>query len=605
MSGRSGELLATLLVSVALWAAAFACLNHVNPKFTITDDGVRDQLLARDCVELGRCHTVGPAASVPGFFQGAAWVDLLVAVRLAGGDEAAARTVVLVLLTLAVAILFQTLWHWLRPSIALPAAFLLLAALCLDEYPSQLINPSVAVFPDTLTCLGLLAYGLSAQPRYLMIAAFALGLALGVHTGSLSLIPSFLMIATLAHPRPVGSAWLATSLVLGTYMATSSTAVIANLHSLTSSMHLLPVVGTMVGLVVCAMWCGPRFRRLSWEARAWVVLVITLSPVAAGLLWLVFWQQHSFGFTYLHPALTPAAVLGGALLVAPFRHLRGPSSLQWIPSGAAVAGLAVIGWVLTSGHKREMWSVADARAIAAQASAQGWQHEDLIFRTQSVDCRELVVGMSLAAPAPTRARRESRQQLQIARVPSAAAASLGDLGHVVALCDGNIAMLRTIDSWMLQTGDRSCLQPVAGTEAGVCSIVSQDRGDAFDPDRFLFLSRSFPEIHNLELPLPYREVYEIPLFAESGQSRDLTVLDSSSNSACSWRITRVEGLAYDGKLPAVHIRLHAGDEIHGKLVLEKPFGTSECRNNTLSRRYPPCLLEMAPTDPLLPFLEAR
>jgi hypothetical protein len=37
-----------ILLSVAVAVIAFAWLNHVNPEFSVTDDGVRDQLMARD-----------------------------------------------------------------------------------------------------------------------------------------------------------------------------------------------------------------------------------------------------------------------------------------------------------------------------------------------------------------------------------------------------------------------------------------------------------------------------------------------------------------------------------------------------------------------------
>src|SRR5437870_365383 len=97
-----------ILLTIGVVGVAFAWLNHVNPVFPIWNDGVRDQLLARDCVELGHCRLIGATASVPGFYQGAVWIDLLVAVRLLGGDTAAARTVVLALLALGVGTLFLT-----------------------------------------------------------------------------------------------------------------------------------------------------------------------------------------------------------------------------------------------------------------------------------------------------------------------------------------------------------------------------------------------------------------------------------------------------------------------------------------------------------------
>ncbi len=99
-----------IVSAVCVTLVAWAWLDHINPAFPITDDGVRDQLLARDCVELGRCRLIGASASVTGFHHGAAWIDLLAAVRLLGGGTVAARRSVLWLLALSVGTLFVTVW---------------------------------------------------------------------------------------------------------------------------------------------------------------------------------------------------------------------------------------------------------------------------------------------------------------------------------------------------------------------------------------------------------------------------------------------------------------------------------------------------------------
>jgi len=96
------------------------------------------------------------STSVSGFYQGAVRLDLLVAVRLLGRDQATARTVVLALLGLSAGTVFLAVWRWLRQSLALPASLFLVRSLSLDAYPSQLINPSASAFPDVLTAAGLL-----------------------------------------------------------------------------------------------------------------------------------------------------------------------------------------------------------------------------------------------------------------------------------------------------------------------------------------------------------------------------------------------------------------------------------------------------------------
>src|SRR5438067_12704611 len=104
----------------------FSWLNHLNPPVLLSDDSIRNQLLARDCTDLGRCHLVGEAASLRGFYQGVLWPDLLIAVRLVGGDTTTERVVVLALMAASVTTGIGVAWQWLRRSVALQAAVLLI-----------------------------------------------------------------------------------------------------------------------------------------------------------------------------------------------------------------------------------------------------------------------------------------------------------------------------------------------------------------------------------------------------------------------------------------------------------------------------------------------
>src|ERR1043166_9120164 len=97
--------LVPIVLAISIGGAAFTWLNNLKPFFLPWDDVIRDQLLARDCTDLGQCHLIGASASLAGFYQGAVWPDLLVAVRLLGGDIETQKTVVLVLLALSVATL--------------------------------------------------------------------------------------------------------------------------------------------------------------------------------------------------------------------------------------------------------------------------------------------------------------------------------------------------------------------------------------------------------------------------------------------------------------------------------------------------------------------
>jgi hypothetical protein len=581
----------------------FLWLNHSNPPFLMNDDSIRDQLLVRDCTELGRCHLIGAPTSVPGVHQGAVWLDLLIAVRLLGGDTATERTVVLALLAASVATLFIVVWHWLRPSLALPAGALLAGALSLDTYPSLLINPSPSAFADVLCAAALLCFGLSGRLRFLLASTFALAIAINVHVGSVSLVFPLLAVAGLASSRPWRAIPAALAVFAATYVITSSAALRANVIGLMDHSRLVPALAAGLIVTLLAVPLGARFRRLSWQARAWTIGILSVLPFALGLLWLLWWEQHPFGITYLHPIVGPAATLIAALLVLPF-ELGGRSygAIRWIPTAGSIAAAALVAlgvWepkLASRAPAWSAWSVADARSIAEHAARRGWTFEDLVFRLQGGDCRELLAGISMMAPPPGSPPKPGRRQLQVVRVPPGAPAP--DAGDVIPLGGTAVAVMREVESWLQPEGTRACRVPLGSAGPAQCSSASDRAAEAFSPERFSFISRSFPEIQRLDLPQPYVARYEIPLAPTLGERRIFRVEDRD-RSACGWRITRADGVQVEGELPSARVVLHADAEAgSGLLVIEKPFGTSACQPSEIDRRYPPCVFETAPGDPL-------
>ena len=115
------------------------------------------------------------------------------------------------------------------------------------------------------------------------------------------------------------------------------------------------------------------------------------------------------------------------------------------------------------------------------------------------------------------------------------------------------------------------------------------------PERFLFISRSFPETHALDLAPPYTATYEIPVAPRVGETRDLMIADADTDAG--WRITRVDGVRVEGSMPSGRVRLHADSANAALVVLEKPF-VERTSTGDIDRRYPPCLFELAPGDPL-------
>ena len=201
----------------------------------------------------------------------------------------------------------------------------------------------------------------------------------------------------------------------------------------------------------------------------------------------------------------------------------------------------------------------------------------------------------MMAPPPGSPPKPGRRQLQVFRVPPGAAGA--DAGDVIRLGGTTVAVVREVDSWLQPEGTRSCRVPLGTAGPAQCSGAGDRAAEAVAPERFLFISRSFPEIQRLDLAQPYVAQYEIPLAPTLGERRIFNVEDRD-RSACGWRITRADGVQVEGELPSARVVLHADANAGaGLLVIEKPFGTSACQPDEIDRRYPPCVFETVPGDP--------
>jgi hypothetical protein len=390
--------------------------------------------------------------------------------------------------------------------------------------------------------------------------------------------------------------------MLVTYFFTSSAALRANAMGLAEQGRLLPVFTAGVLIVIACASLARRFRLVPWEARAWIIGGILILPYAVASLWLVFAQEHHFAVIYLHPVLGPAAAFAAALIAVPFELLaRRGKALRWLPSAASLAGCAFLAAnpeaaALPERVQAHRWTLPETAAVTEAAMRRGWTFEDLVFRLQGDACRELLIGMSLVAPPPGAAAPPADRQLRVVKVAREHPALAGRDG-AISLGPTAVALIREIESWLRPARSRACRLPIGSGAPGLCAGATPRAQSAFVRERFLFVSRSYPEIHALDLPPPYLASYEIPLAPAAGQSRDFT-LTEPGRSDCIWHFTRAEGVRVEGPLPARRVRLHSDDGGPALLVVEKPFGTEACGPLDLDRRYPPCLLETPPDDPL-------
>ncbi len=597
---------------VAVGVCTYVWLAQLRTPFPIHGDGIRDQMTVRDCVELGRCHLAGAPASLSGehrIFQGAAWLDLLTAVRLLGGDTTTQITVILALDAVAAARTFIVVWHWLQPALALPAAYLVAKSIADGTQSASLLaNGSASALFEVMTAAGLLCYALSSRTRFLLVAAFAAALAVNVHLVAATLVPGLLLVAAWGRTssRDVLAAGACFAAV---YLVTSGAALAANLLALADrEWSILLLVAVVIVAVESAPRLGARFRALSVTMRAVVTGGVLVLPFAVASLWLIVIERHGFDSRYLHPIWGPKAVFEAALYCAPLLLLgkRHPA-LRWVPSVVTLCWMVARMWTsLPVPTAVPTWTLTNATTIGAAAASAGWSFEDLVFRLQGHACGELLQGIGMEGPRLNGSPPGEDVQLQVALLDSEPPSASGEY-TVVPLQQGQFAALRSVQSWMQPRGVELCRQSLDRAVPPTCEglrVSIAGHWTPFGPESvadarrnradFSFESRALVTLGPLVVP-PYVTRYRIPVQPRAGEVREVRLVDRGG-AGCRWEFVQADGLRLQNALPATHVRLGADNDGPGVLVIEKPFGVPSCPVDERELAYPPCVLETRPGE---------
>ncbi|HYD47063.1 MAG TPA: hypothetical protein VEB21_01880 [Terriglobales bacterium] len=475
---------------------------------------------------------------------------------------------------------------------AASAAVFFVVALSLYTPPSFLTAPSVAAFPDTIAVACLVHYALARRRRFLIAAAGVLAIGIGVHMASLSLVPAVFAITALAGRRPWSDMAIAATVLTLVYGLTSSGALFTNLRALDLG-AALPAVGGMLLASALVATFRPRFRSMARREQIVAIGVSLVSPFALVAIALSALTAHSVALFYVNPILAPVSVF----LAAIFGFDRSPAR-RWLLFG--LAGLALLP---RSDGEVVPWSDQDAARIADRAVARGWGFDDLKFHVQSAACRELVLGMSMALPRlpPNAAKRTRQLQVMLAEGDDSPLVS-ADVERV-DLAANRYALLREVESWLQVASLRVCHRPLSSGDPECMSASPRTSDSPGSGGSFLFANWAYPEIHSLEFRGPYVSSYEIPVAPRAGERRQIVLTDSAA-AGCGWQITRVDGMRVDRVLPADRVVIESARGQPASIWIAKTFGTAACESER-DRRYPPCLFESSPGDPIAILVEGR
>ncbi len=385
----------------------------------ITADTVRDLLLARRCGH-SPCLLVGPSTSVPGLYQGGAWIVHLALALAAGMSPMAILVLSAATLALGVWILLRTADALEPAGTAFPAA-LLLVALHLGpfSYWHYLWNPSLLLLPAAaflaLTCFAARTGSLAAYGA----AGIAAALAGQLHPVGFLLYPGLLAVLLLRPPRSGRSLAI---VVLGaglllSVVALSKDAVAAFLaeFSLASARQQLgigqrdPIDSRSLFLpLVALLGTGWSLRSPSPEARRTAAVLLATSVLPALLVAGAAWATDRTGAVrYLLPFL-PGLCIGAAITLRPLG--RRPVEWLWrrgIGLGTLAPLLLLFLLLLPNQVQQTGWTLDEAATVAASLDGQELQTlEEAAAAVRGPQAYHLLLGLSLDRPPARELQRE-------------------------------------------------------------------------------------------------------------------------------------------------------------------------------------------------------
>ena len=420
----------------------------------------------------------------------------------------------------------------------------------------QFWNPTLLPLPIAIFTWALVDHARTGRATTGVVAAIAAAVSCDLHLVCTSLVP-LLLVVNVASARRLGLANVLVLLafVLPLWFAAPNTWA-NNLEVLDErAPALLGVVlplATAVGLVLR----GPS-RKVGPGVRSAVVL-------GAMSAWFVVatWNGGLVG-RYLAPAL-PAAAIGLGWF---FQRMP----LDW----RGIARVCVGVWVITTvpkhaglGRRPEAgrWTLEDISRIGAALAENRWGGPSLWQRIGGLEGDELatLVAISREHPSP------AEGSMTITRVGRSELPPQAPTGwKVVELEGGDVAVLQPIRSALVRD------------QVEVCSFVEErmhacERGP-FVPDASVFQFPPLQALFGAVLPADDRFRLEFR-FEIDGTGMATPHVVEIVDADPHWRITKIEGVSFEGELPARRVTLRPSTG-KGRIVFAR--GRSRRRHSQL------------------------
>ncbi|RMG15691.1 MAG: hypothetical protein D6729_12185 [Deltaproteobacteria bacterium] len=543
-------------------------------------DTARDLLLARDALEGLALHLRGPNASAIGLAHGASWIDFITVVWGASGSVAILEAAVLGTWLLGALSIYGILGRLTPASEAVTAALLFLgAAPLLAEYPI-LWNPSATPLPVLMAWGAGIALYRHGSVRDAVLLGIWTALAADTHLAcSLLFFLALPAVALYTRRRPVLGLLAYVGSVALTWVLFSPEALRTNLEILYGRALLWPLLGAGAALFLAGLVLRRRQpARPERSAAVWTVLALLLAAAVAA----ASSSSYFFAPRYLLSFLPPLVWAPIAAARAAARRLgRG-----WIVPATGLPLAALLLSIAAEGRAAGgiLWTLRDAERMAQVFESRGDSYESLLLALEAPQQRLLIGTLAAFLPWDAALAPPPRETVLVLPVPEAFDSS-GRPWPRVPLSRGGSALI-------VRHPGRVHRDPIWRCDAHGCQAATV-RTRPFPDGRPAFL-------HRHPIVRPYRGLGFGPgdrfrLSIAAGPEQHLRVIDPPQ-LPCRWRIVGIEGVPYEGTLPARRVRL-LDSRRSGTLDLA-PEPSALCPAER-ALTFPPPILQWAEGDPVL------
>ncbi len=579
---------------VAGLCAAYLIAMGAEP--TSHADTARDILLARDGLATGVYQ--GCASSFGTFRQGALWVRAIAASLVMGLGPVGQHFAIALWLIAGVTAFDHMVRKHFGSAIDWRSTAIFFALTILAVGYPNLWNPTIASFAVVLLTWALLEVATRGSHVSAVAAGAALALCAEASWSAFMMAPVVGLAVVVACIRPLLGLVGAAIGCLIPSLAWSYPTWVVNSQALLRESWQLPfvAVGGLLGLI-SGLAMRRRWGALPVESRRrWMIGSMVVSIAALTLAASLLANRLLISPQYLFTALPSAVILTSlALSTGAGTPRRGSVASAITLTILAIPITAAWVWYfgISGGASIPNYSMREAKILADHFYGAGFSFHDVQRHLRGPDSLALMYSIAAyapdASPQPTRDLADVRVLAGVDR--STLAALPNGVIQRVDLGRRRTARLVPIDGWIGLAPSRVCYSAIEPQTLECAEVpnpsvpISGSFSDLIFP--------SFPGIYDAyrrfteRVPGQVPTVrWELPINVRGTDSARHVQL--ASIIAPPWRIERVKGVAFRGRLPSRSVVIERGGGVSGQLVVSAKV--------TPNREYPPEILETRPQE---------